>query len=60
MIFAKVAEVGTGGIRLLLPGETIPTQKYYNYLTSYSPTIGDRVAVIKNGGTFLIIGKLQV
>lgn len=59
MIFAKVAEVGTGGIRLLLPGESLPTQKYYNYLTSYSPTVGDRVAVIKNGGTFLIIGKLQ-
>lgn len=59
MIFAKVAEVGANGLRLILPGESVPTQKYYNYLASYSPTIGDRVAVIKNGGTFLIIGKLQ-
>ena len=59
MIFAKVAEVGANGLRLILPGESVPTQKYYNCLASYSPTVGDRVAVIKNGGTFLIIGKLQ-
>lgn len=59
MIFAKIGEIGARGVSLVLPGETRPTEKFYNYLDSYSPVVGDRVAVIKTGGTFLVIGKLK-
>lgn len=59
MIIATVAEIGQKGIRLILPGETVSTQKYYNALSSYDPVVGERVAVIENGGTLLILGKLK-
>ena len=34
--------------------------KKYNYISSYTPTAGDRTAVLKYGGTMLVIGKLAI
>ena len=60
IVFAKIGEVTASGVSLILPGETRTTEKKYNYLASYTPSVNDRVAVFKYGGTMLVLGKLAV
>ena len=60
IVFAKIGEVTSEGATLILPGESVATTKKYNYISSYTPTAGDRTAVLKYGGTMLIIGKLAI
>ena len=49
----------SGGISVQFDGETTPSAKKYKRLASYSsPTVNDRVLLIKVGGTYVIIGKV--
>ena len=49
----------SGGIYVQFDGETTPSTKKYKRLASYSsPTVNDRVLLIKVGGTYVIIGKV--
>lgn len=59
MIFAFIGEVTQQGVTLILPTAQTATKKKYNCLASYTPAAGDRVAVIENGGTLLVLGKLK-
>ena len=60
IVFAKIGEVTSEGVTLILPGENLATTKKYNYISSYTPTAGDRTAVLKYDGTMLVIGKLAI
>ena len=49
----------SGGVSVQFDGETTPSTKKYKRLASYSsPTVNDRVLLIKVGGTYVIIGKV--
>jgi hypothetical protein len=49
----------TGGVTVQFDGETAPGSKKYKRLASYSsPTVNDRVLLIKVGGTYVILGKV--
>lgn len=40
-------------------GESVASEKQYAYLDHYNPTVNDRVALVRAGGTWLIIGKIS-
>jgi hypothetical protein len=49
----------SGGITVQFDGETAPSSKKYKRLASYSsPTVNDRVMMVKIGGTYVILGKI--
>ena len=49
----------SGGVSVQFDGETTPSTKKYKRLASYSsPTVNDRVLLVKVGGTYVIIGKV--
>jgi hypothetical protein len=48
----------SGRPAVLFDGETSASIKTYPYLASYAPTIGHRVALIRAGATWLIIGRV--
>ena len=49
----------SGGVSVQFDGETTPSAKKYKRLASYSsPTVNDRVLLVKVGGTYVIIGKI--
>lgn len=39
-------------------GESAASEKQYAYMAHYSPTVNDRVALMRAGGTWLILGKI--
>lgn len=43
---------------VIFAGESTPSQKGYSYLASYTPAVGDRVLLVKIGGTYVILDKL--
>lgn len=44
--------------RVRWDGESQVTGRTYPYLASYAPAAGDRIAAIRSGRTWLIIGKI--
>lgn len=40
-------------------GEEEPSNKNYPYLASYQANVNDRILLIRIGGTYIIIGKIQ-
>lgn len=49
----------SGGIYVQFDGETTPSTKKYKRLASYSsPTVNDRVMMVKIGGSYVILGKV--
>ena len=49
----------SGGVSVQFDGETAPSSKKYKRLASYSsPTVSDRVLLIKVGGSYVILGKI--
>lgn len=46
------------GTRVRIDGEDSATQKRYMRLSSYTPTVGDRVMLVQISGTYVIIGKV--
>ena len=55
---ATVAEVGASGVRLLFAGESSATSKYYKCLSSANVSTGDRVVVMKQSGTYIVMGAI--
>lgn len=45
--------------KIQFDGEETPSEKQYAYLSSYAPTIGDRVLLGVLGGTYIILGKVN-
>lgn len=59
MLLGTVSAVDpNNGITILIDGEDEATTKKYNYLSSYSPTAGDRVLVEEVGDSYVIIGRV--
>jgi len=49
----------SGGVFVQFDGETTASQKSYKCLASYSsPTVSDRVLLVKVGGSYVILGKI--
>lgn len=57
-IVATVGSTSPAGTTLIFPGQTSATTKRYKRLGGYTPAAGDRVLVVKTGGTYVILGKL--
>jgi len=55
---AQVTSVTDAGVFLKFYGETTASQKPYKRLSSYTPAIGDTVAVANINGSFLITGAV--
>lgn len=49
---------GTGRPTVIFDGEDSASTKAYPYLSSYTPAADDRVALVKFGHTWLIIGAI--
>lgn len=56
--FATVKEITSQGLKIMVDGDTDAGLKYYKYIASYSPYVGDRVYFTRESGTYLIIGKI--
>lgn len=58
-ILATVKSVASSGITIQLDGDDTPLKKQYRWIsTGTSLSVNDRVLVLKNSGTYIIIGKL--
>lgn len=55
-----VTALANGGAPMVtFDGETIASQKLYKRLASYSsPSVNDRVLMLKISGTYVILGKV--
>lgn len=58
LFLATVYSVSSSGISLTIDGETGHTTKLYKRLASASLSAGDRVLVVKQAGTYIILGKI--
>lgn len=59
MILGTIGTYTAGsGVTLTIDGETTPTTKDYKFLSSYSPSAGDRVLIEEIGGSYVVLGKL--
>lgn len=59
IFLATVATVSSGGVTLLFDGqETASTKKYKILLNGTPLEAGDRVAVVKHAGTYLVLGAI--
>lgn len=52
------AVIENAGLRLTIDGESSPTTKKYLFLSSYAPTVGDRVLVEEVGNSYVVLGKV--
>ena len=58
-LLATVKSVASSGITIQLDGDDTPLGKRYKWIsTGTSLSVNDRVLVLKNSGTYIIIGKL--
>lgn len=53
-------DVGISGAHLQFDGETSPSARAYTYLSSYTPTVDDRVLLAQVGTTWVILGAVIV
>ena len=59
MMMATVASLfENGDPKLKFDGDTTTSEKHYAYLSSYTPTEGDRVILAAISGTFVILGSV--
>lgn len=54
----KVTSVSGGKTFIRFDGEDSASTKGYMKLSSYSPTVGDRVILLRCNGTYIILGKI--
>ena len=57
--YGTVKSIVGGRPMIQFDGESIPSQKEYRKLASYTPAVSDRVALIPTAGTHLILGKVD-
>ena len=56
---ATVSEVSSSGVRFVLDGQTAATQKSYKMLlTGRTLAAGARVIVMKQSGTYVVLGQI--
>ncbi|WP_454053856.1 hypothetical protein [Clostridium sp. Marseille-Q7071] len=56
----KIDKGYTGGRpKIQFDGEDTPSLKSYQYISSYTPKVGDRVLLQKVAGTYIILGKIM-
>lgn len=55
--FAQIESVSGGKVTLKFSTDGKETEKGYNCLKSYTPTVGDRVFVIRMSGSVLVVDK---
>lgn len=56
---ATVAAVDESGhVSLIVPTTGEAGLKHYPRIASYTPTVGDRVYIVRISGTYLVIGKV--
>lgn len=48
----------SGRPKVLIDGEMTDSVKAYPYLASYTPAANDKVALVKFGSTWVVIGKV--
>lgn len=59
MFLATVAGVNSSGVLITLDGEsTAMTKRYKQLKTGETLSVGNRVAVIKISGTFIVLGAI--
>lgn len=59
IFLAAVAGIDENGFTLTFDGQTVATQKKYCRIAgSGALAVGDRVMVVKNSGTYIILGKI--
>lgn len=56
---AKVYSVSENGIQLIFPGSDTPSSKKYNYNAAVSFSAGQRVCVMKDSGTYIVMFPLK-
>ncbi len=58
MMLGIVASVTVNGLTIIIDGETSATEKSYRYLSSYTPTVGDRILIVQVGDSYVVLGKI--
>ena len=56
---ADVASVSNGKALVTFYGETVASTKYFSYIVGYKPTVGDKVALLAVGNSYIILGKVS-
>ena len=59
VILATVTSLTSGKALVKFNGETEPATKAYPYIEGYKPAVNDVVCMLKQGNTFVIIGKVS-
>lgn len=55
---ATVSSVSSSGVKLLFAGESTAANKYYKRLGSANVSQGQRVVVMKQSGTYVVLGNI--
>lgn len=55
----QVTELSGGKAKVKLYGDDQASNKLFNYLDGYIPEIGDKVALLPQGRTYIILGKIS-
>lgn len=53
------AAYASGNPKIQFDGETVVSTKTYPFLSSYQPVTNDRVALLRIGGSYIVIGKFD-
>ena len=56
---ADVTSVSNGKALVNFYGETVASTKYFAYIVGYKPVVGDKVALLAQGNTYIILGKVS-
>lgn len=56
-VLATVNTIVSGKVTLLIGAETTDTGQQYEKLSSYTPTVNDRVLCAKMANTLVVLGK---
>lgn len=56
---AQVTSLSNGKAAVKFYGESEASTKYYPYIEGYKPTVNDNVAMLAQGNTFIILGKIS-
>ena len=59
MILGTITAYTSGtGVQVQVDGEDSGTTKNYQFLSSYTPAVGDRVILEEISGSYVIVGKV--
>ena len=63
VVIVKLGEVSSvtpgGRAYVKLYGDGAPSTKLYTYIDGYFPEVGDKVALLPQGNTYIILGKVN-